>query len=231
MQSKYSDKKNIISREEHEKMKDFSILIGGYSNGNIMAECILRLGFECLSIISNENNNPDILKKQLISINNGANISVHPNLLTLKNPLNLIRSHDIAINNYNINSKTYPIFNKLCRESNLHVLNPFNLGWGCILTVISPDGLSYDHILKQNEKFSLLNIVEYTSTYMEFWREKQEWLIKIQEMLQDNSDHDFTCNLATSDYMLAAMISQIIFNIATDKSIKTYPDFYIYALH
>ncbi|QTD39273.1 ThiF family adenylyltransferase [Polaribacter batillariae] len=238
-----------MTKKEQEIIKDYPIILGGSGIGSNIAECALRLGFENITIVdgdqvelSNLNrqnytesdisaDKTEALAKRLKSINSKAKITVRNCFLTSKNVKEYIQGYKIAINALDFSSEVPLLFDKICQEQNIPVLHPYNLGWGGLVTVITPKGLSLNAIAKPNETFSELNMVEYASSYMKFWNDKQSWIDNVIKEYKKEKEDLSPPQLAIGSWMVAAMCTHILFNIATKKEVKKFPEFYLSSIH
>jgi len=245
MDTRYSRNRIYLTNEEQEAIKNCPILLGGSGIGSVIAECALRLGFENITIIdgdqvedSNLNRQnyteEDIavdkvsaIKKRLLAINKNANIKVHNCFLTAENVEAHISGHKIAINALDFSSDIPLLFDEICQQQNIPVLHPYNLGWGGLVAVIAPDGLSLKSIEKPNEKFNEVKMVEYASSYLKFWRTPHDWIDDIVEKYKKEKEVLPPPQLAIASWTVAAMCAHILFNIATHKKIKKFPEFYL----
>lgn len=245
MDTRYSRNRIYITKEEQEIIKNCPIILGGSGIGSVIAECALRLGFENITIIdgdqvelSNLNRQNYIeddistgkvnaIKKRLLSINKGANINVHNCFLTAENVEEHIDGHKIAINALDFTSDVPLLFDEVCQKKNIPVLHPYNLGWGGLVTVIDPKGLSLNSIEKPNEKFNEVKMVEYASSYLKFWRTPHEWIDEVMEKYMKEKEVLPPPQLSIASWMLAGICGHLLFSIATNKKIKTFPEFYL----
>ncbi len=245
MQTRYSRNRIYITEKEQETIKNFSIIIGGCGIGSEIAECALRLGFENITIfdgdqveISNLNRQNYVeddvftdkvgaIKKRLIAINKNANIVVHNCFLTTENIKEYIKGHKVAINALDFSSEVPLIFDKICQQQNIPIIHPYNLGWGGLVTVIDPNGLLLDTIAKPNEKFNEVKMVEYASSYLKFWRTPHDWIDGIIEKYKNEKEVLPPPQLSIATWTVAAMCTHLLFNIATNKKIKKFPEFYL----
>ncbi|MFT7900503.1 ThiF family adenylyltransferase [Tenacibaculum ascidiaceicola] len=248
MKHKYSRNRLYVNPEEQELIKDFPILLGGAGIGSIIAECALRFGFENITIIdgdqieeSNLNrqnytekdvsaNKVYVIKERLKSINGKANIKVHNCFLTSDNVKDYIKGHKVAINALDFSSEVPLLFDKICQEENIPVLHPYNLGWEGLVTIISPNGLSLNSIVKKRGSFNELNVVEYVSSYMRFWGKPQEWLEDVIDKFKNEKEKLSPPQLSVGSWIVAGMCTHILFNIATQKEVKSFPEFYLSSL-
>jgi molybdopterin/thiamine biosynthesis adenylyltransferase len=248
METRYSRNRIYISDDEQEAIKDCPILLCGSGLGSVIAECALRLGFENFTIIdgdqveeSNLNRQnytkDDIsvkkttaIKNRLLSINPKATIRVYSSYITTENVEDFIVGHKIAINALDFDSDVPLVFDELCQKHNVPVLHPFNLGWGGLVAVIMLDGLALDILAKPDQSFNEVNMVEYASSYMKFWRNPQEWIDEVIAKYRQEKRRLSPPQLSVASWMVASMSSHILFNIATKKEVKKFPEFYFSTL-
>lgn len=119
------------------------------------------------------------------------------------------------------------LFDEICQKQNIPVLHPYNLGWGGLVTVITPESLSLTTIAKPNEKFNEVSMVEYVSSYLKFWGNPQDWIDDIIEKYKNEKEDLSPLQLSIASWTVAAMSTHILFNIATKKEIKKFPEFYL----
>ncbi len=248
MDTRYSRNRIYLTEEEQEVIKNCPIVLGGAGIGSMIAECALRLGFENLTIIdgdqvevSNLNRQnyteEDIatdkvsaIKKRLLSINSKANIKTHNCFLTAENVEEYINGHKIAINALDFSTDVPLFFDQICQQKNIPVLHPYNLGWGGLVTIITPNGLALNSIEKPHEKFNEVKMVEYASSYLKFWKTPHDWIDTIIEKYKEEKEVLPPPQLSIASWTVAAMCAHLLFNIATNKKIKKFPEFYLSTL-
>lgn len=226
-------------------IKDFPILLAGVGIGSVIAECVLRFGFENITLIdgdqveaSNLNrqnyteedistNKVDALKKRLLSINKSAKIKCLDFFLTVENVNEYISGHKAAINALDFSSPVPLLFDTACQQLNIPVLHPYNIGWGSLVTIITKDGMSLSEISKPNEEFNEVTVVKYTSSYLRFWGNPQKWIDEVVEKYIEEEENLPPPQLAVASWSVAAMCTHLLFNIATGKKFKTFPEFYL----
>ena len=249
MEKRYSRNRIYVSKEEQELIKDYPILLGGSGIGSIIAECALRFGFENITIIDgdqveltnlNRQNYTEIdidtdkttaLENRLKAINSQAKIKVYNKFLTSDTVESYIKGYKIAINALDFSSDVPLVFDKVCQDYNIPVLHPYNLGWAGLVTVISPKNLSLSALAKPNEPFNEVNMVEYATSYMRFWGNPQDWLENIIQEYKDEVEVLPPPQLAIASWIVAAMCTHILFNIATEKEYKKFPEFYFSSIN
>lgn len=244
MEQRYSRNRIYVSQEEQESIKNFSILLAGSGIGSNIAECALRFGFENITIVDNDkvelsnlnrqnytindisSHKAEALYNRLISINPEANIKFYNEFITSENIEQIIPGHHIAINAIDFTSNIPMLFDKTCRKNKIPILHPYNVGWGGLVAVITPNGPALD-ILSRTENFDEIKMVEYVISYLKFWQRPYEWLEKV---LRDYINENKTLpppQLAVASWIVAGMCTNIMYNIATGRKIKHFPDFYI----
>lgn len=244
MEERYSRNRLYITEEEQEYIKSFSILLAGSGIGSNIAECALRFGFENITIVdgdtvslSNLNRQnythqdisaykSETLHNRLKNINPNANISFVKEFITKDNLHEIIEGHDIAINALDFDSNIPLVFDEACQKKNINILHPYNLGWGGLVTVITPKGLPLNS-LTSDENFNELKMVEYVAGYLRFWEKPNEWLEKIINDYKNEKENLPPPQLAVASWMVAGMCTHVMFNIATKKPYKKFPQFYI----
>lgn len=248
MEERYTRNRLYITEEEQRYIKDFPILLGGAGIGSIIAECLLRFGFENLTIIdgdvvelSNLNRQnytekdislPKVnaLKERLLSINSNAAIKVHHCFLTPENVHEFIPGHKIAVNALDFTSAVPLVFDETCQKHSIPVLHPYNLGWGTLIFVISEElGLRY--LSKEDTPFNELNVVEYATGYMAFWGNRQLWIENIIQKYKEENGSFPPPQLAIASWLSGAVSTHIAFEIAMGKTVKTFPEFYLTTIH
>jgi molybdopterin/thiamine biosynthesis adenylyltransferase len=249
MESRYCRNRIYLTTEEQQIIKNYPILLGGSGIGSVIAECALRFGFENITIVdgdivelSNLNrqnysngdiskNKVDALKERLKSINTGATISVHNNFLTSENVESYIQGHKVAINALDFSTDIPLVFDRICQKHNIMVLHPYNLGWGGLVTVIAPDSLSLDSLIKPNEEFNEIKIVKYFSNYLKFWGHPQKWIDEILEEYCNEKEKLSPPQLSVGSWIVAGMCTHLLFKIATKREIKKFPEFYFSSIN
>jgi len=245
MESRYSRNRIYLSKEEQDAIKNHKIILGGSGIGSVIAECALRLGFENITIVDGDQveltnlnrqnyTESDIsidktkaIKNRLLSINDKANINIHNCFLTSENVGDFIKGHSIAINALDFSTDVPLVFDKVCQENNIPVLHPYNLGWGGLVAVIIPGGMSLDGIRKPNKDFNEVDMVEYVTNYLKFWKIPHKWIDDILEKYKNELVPLPPPQLSIASWTVASMCTHIMFNIATKKDIKIFPEFYL----
>ncbi|WBX76116.1 ThiF family adenylyltransferase [Tenacibaculum ovolyticum] len=245
MDSRYSRNRIYIKDQEQEYIKNYPILLGGSGIGSVIAECALRLGFENITIVdgdqvelSNLNRQNYIeedvaisktaaISKRLLSINPKANITVLDCFITEDNIETIIEGHEIAINALDFTTEIPLLFDEICQKKGISVLHPYNLGWGALVAVITPKSLSLNSIAKEGEKFNEVKMVEYATSYMKFWGKPQKWIEDIIDDYKNEKEILPPPQLSIASWLVASVCTHILFNIATGKDVKEFPEFYL----
>jgi len=244
MEEIYSRNRIYITKEEQKIIKNYPVLLGGSGIGSVIAECAIRLGFETITIIdgdevelSNLNrqnyiekdigiSKGEAIRKRLLSINPNANIKVHDCFIDEENVESFIESHKVAINALDFTSGIPLLFDEVCQKKNIPVLHPYNLGWGSLVTVIAPNGALLSSLMKEGETFNEVKMVEYVSSYLKYWGKPHKWIDDVVEKYKNEKEKLSPPQLSISSWMVAAMCTNLLYNIATDKPYKVFPEFY-----
>jgi len=245
METRYSRNRIYLKSEEQELIKKTPILLAGSGIGSVIAECALRLGFETITIVDGDevelsnlnrqnytetditNSKTKAILERLLSINPNANINVYNCFITKENISSIIDGNEIAINALDFTSDIPLLFDNVCREKGITVLHPYNLGWGSLVAVISPKGLSLEEIKKEGEVFNELNMVEYATNHMRFNGQPQKWLETVIEEYVNEKEQLSPPQLSVGSWLLASVCTHILFNLVTGKEVKEFPDFYM----
>ncbi|BFM43984.1 hypothetical protein CFS9_26250 [Flavobacterium sp. CFS9] len=248
MDDRYSKNKLYLSDEEQEIIKDFPILLAGSGIGSVIAECALRFGFEKITIVDGDqversnlsrqnyteddidSNKVDALAKRLKSINKNAEINCIDFFLTVENIGDHIKGHKAAINTLDFSSPVPLIFDTACQKLDIPVLHPYNIGWGSLVTVIARDGLLLNALANGEEEFNEATMMEYASSYLRFWGNPQKWMDSIIEKYKIEKGCQSPPQMAIASWSVAALCTHLLFNIATGKKFKKFPEFYLSAI-
>lgn len=243
MNNRNSRNRIYILKEEQDLIKNTPIVLGGAGIGSNIAECLLRLGFETITIIdgdvvelSNLNRQNytekdiakpkvEAIKERLLAINNKAKITIHDCFLTSDNIEEFISDHKIAINALDFTSDAPALFDLACQKKNIPILHPYNLGWASLVLVIS-EKEKLNSLEKSDEEFSDLTVVNYVTDYMRYSGNPQEWLENIVMKYKSEEEVLSPPQLCVASWLVAAVCTNIAFDIATNRPIKLFPDFY-----
>ncbi|CAA0197332.1 conserved hypothetical protein [Tenacibaculum maritimum] len=249
MNTRYSRNRIYVTPAEQELIKDYPILLAGAGIGSAIAECALRFGFENITIIdgdqveiSNLNRQNyvekdiatakvDAIKKRLLSINEKAKIKVHNCFLTTDNVEKHVAECKVAINALDFSSDIPLVFDEVCQRNHITVMHPYNLGWGGLVTIISPNGLSLKSITKKGKEFNELRMIEYISNYMKFWGEPQLWIDEVLREYLSEREKLSPPQLSIGLWMVASMCTHLLFKIVTKQELKIFPEFYFSSIN
>lgn len=241
MDNFYSRNRIYINDEEQSKMKEINILLAGAGIGSVIAECLVRIGFERITIIdgdkvelSNLNRQnytqKDIgkfkvhaLKNRLLAINPKVKISCQKLYLDHENLNDIVIGNDIAINALDFSSDMPFRFDSSCQKLNLPVIHPYNIGWAGIITVISPKGRSlqsYNNIINE------VDVVQHAMKYFEKNNNSQNWIKEIIVSYINEADKISPPQLSPASWLLAAKCTRLIYNIVFNRKIEYFPHFY-----
>jgi molybdopterin-synthase adenylyltransferase len=244
MNERYRRNRIYIQREEQQKIKNFRILLAGAGIGSIIAECALRMGFENITIVDGDkvevsnlnrqnykqadvgHSKAEALKKRLLKINPDANITAHHCFLDANNMKDFIIVHNVAINALDFKNDTPFLFDALCKQNLIPILHPYNVGWAGLVTVVMPDGPQLNIISKTADGFEV-SMVEYVTQYFRFWGQPIEWIEDIVKAYKSEEAKLPPPQLSVASAIVAGLCTNILFNLATGKAVKRFPEFYL----
>lgn len=250
MESLYSRNRIYITPEQQEKIRNTRILLGGAGLGSEIAECALRLGFEKITIIDGDRVELSNLNRQnytredigkykaeslalrLLSINPYADIRFHNEFITAKNVAQLINNCDIAINALDFKDDTPIRFDERCRQLGIYSLHPYNFGWGGMVMITAPDGLSLLDILNEEHPHHYkLTMLKHIASYCSFWNiSENKWL---QEAVTAYSKMELKASfpaLSVGSWIAAALTVNAMVKLILEHEVKLCPKFYMTSL-
>lgn len=247
MENRYHRNRIYINEEDQRTIKEFRILLAGAGIGSVIAECLLRFGFENLTIIDGDNielsnlnrqnyTESDIgnyktisLQTRLLSINKNARIKIFSEFITVDNVSNFIHDFDIAINALDFSSDVPFLFDEICQKKNIPVIHPYNFGWAGFVTIISPTGDPMDMLGNNFMNFEF-KVAAFLIDNLKKTEQQYTW---IEDFINEYKAENLNLSppqLSAGVYLLAAMVNEIIFSFVRDKKIKYFPDFYFTSL-
>ena len=250
MESLYSRNRIYISPEQQEKIRNTRILLGGAGLGSEIAECALRLGFEKITIIDGDRVELSNLNRQnytredigkykaealalrLLSINPEADIKFHNEFITSDNINTLIKDCDIAVNALDFKDTALMHFDAKCRQLRIYTLHPYNFGWGAMVMIMSPDGLTLLDIMKEehSENYELA-ILRYIENYSSFWNTSEnKWLQDIVKAHSKEESELYIPRLSIGAWMAAALTVSAMVELRLEHQVKLCPKFYMTSL-
>ncbi len=234
---------NYITEKERELIKQFPLFISTTGVGNIIAECVLYLGFENITIadeleldefnidcfdsgLGGGANKATVLKEKLMSINNQAKIKIFDGYLTSENITDVpVNEYGAVINTLRFSSNLPLMLDDMCQKEKVPVIHSFIVGDGGIVTLIDSEGLSLKTIVRDNEKLSELKILEYISSYMKFWGDPQLWMDEWLVMSLKDKKKAFQGS-TSGLWEVGNMCVYILFDLVAKRAIKKFPDIY-----
>lgn len=244
---RYSRNRLYLSEKEQIRIKNFRILLGGAGIGSVIAECALRFGFESITIVdgdkvelSNLNRQnyvngdtgrykAECLGERLRNINSQADIRVVSEFINKDNIDDIVSGNDIAINALDFTSDIPFLFDKKCSEKGMYVLHPYNLGWAGMLMIIDPNGHQISKLSNGEYKGFELKVAEYVVRKSRTWGNEQKWLINVIEEYKKEKTKS-PPQLSVASWIVAGHCVNAMFNIATGRAVKCFPQFYMSSL-
>lgn len=247
MESLYSRNRLYLTIEQQEIIKRKRVLLGGAGLGSQIAECALRLGFEKITIIdgdkvelsnlNRQNYTRDDLGKykslalaeRLLSINPEADIKCFCEYIGEANISRLVSNCDIAVNALDFKDKTPFEFDKRCRELGIHVIHPYNFGWGGMVMIVSPSSIPMSSLFRHDSHCTCeLQIADYIDGYSQYWNiSENKWLHEVLNIYRKDPPGLPTPQLAIGAWMAAALTTNALVQIALGRRVKECPQFYL----
>lgn len=243
MTERYRRNSIHISSTDQRMIRHYKILIAGAGIGSVIAECLLRMGFENMTIVdgdtvelSNLNrqhytmddigcNKATALRQWLLSINPEAHIKAISEFITPDNAAALVPGHQVAVNALDFDKGTPFIFDQLCFSNNMKVIHPYNLGWGGFVWVFSGETATIEGLETAGRGFELqigrLIVNQFKSDGI-----PHEWLEHFLDVYGSGNAQAPPPQLAVGVDLLAGMVSSVIFSLATGIPVKYFPEYY-----
>ena len=242
---RYSRNRIYVSDEEQLRIKNFKIVLGGAGIGSIIAECLLRFGFETLTIVdgdiveeSNLNRQNytynDIgvskvkaLKKRLMEINPDANINTIESFIDHDNVEDIVKGHEIAINALDFKSDIPFVFDEWCRKYNIPVLHPYNIGWAGLVFVVTPTGIQLKDICDDDYRGFEVKMIKHIFNYYKFWGEPKPWIEQVVATYENENGLQSPPQLAVASWLIGGIATHLCYKIAVGEKFLRYPKFYM----
>lgn len=242
---RYSRNRIYVSDEEQLRIKNFKIVLGGAGIGSIIAECLLRFGFETLTIVdgdiveeSNLNRQNytynDIgvskvkaLKKRLMEINPDANINTIESFIDHDNVEEIVKGHEIAINALDFKSDIPFVFDEWCRKYNIPVLHPYNIGWAGLVFVVTPTGIQLKDICEDDYRGFEVKMIKHIFNYYKFWGEPKPWIEQVVATYENENGLQSPPQLAVASWLIGGIATHLCYKIAVGEKFLRYPKFYL----
>ncbi|WP_294321784.1 ThiF family adenylyltransferase [uncultured Chryseobacterium sp.] len=243
MDEKYIRNKIYLSSNDQALIKSYPILIAGCGIGSNIAECALRLGFENLTLVdgdkverSNLNRQnytvenisdykSESLYKRLKAINPEASVKYSTEYIDYKNIDSIIGNHKVAINALDFTSDIPLHFDRLCKNKNISVIHPYNLGWAGLAVLISPDSVPIDSLSGKN--FNEIELVKYIISDLKSENRNYTWLEDILNRYLNEAQIISPPQLSIASSITAGLCSHILYLLATGRPAKEFPQYYI----
>lgn len=243
MEPRYVRNQIHISNSAQQRYKDFSILIAGCGIGSYIAECLLRMGFENLTIVDGDYveltnlnrqnyveadigmNKALVLQRRLLAINPQANITAIPRFITVDNLYEFDMEYSVSVNALDFDSDIPFLFDETCCQAGIPVIHPYNLGWAGFVTVLTSDSRSIQSLEREHKVFEM-NVGQFILDSLEKQSVSTDWF---ENFLKEYGQVALTSpppQLSIGVNILSGMVAHIVSDIATDKTVKKFPESY-----
>ena len=159
-------------------------------------------------------------QRRLEAINSNVKINVYNCFLTEGDLNRFISGHKIAINALDFSSDVPLKFDSICREYQIPVLHPYNIGWAGLVAVVTAEGSCMDVISRDEKKISEIDFVEYALGHLEFWGNPQYWANEVLASYKEEQGNIPPPQLAVGSWTVSAMCTTIMFKIANHMKYK-----------
>lgn len=237
--------RNIIHIDAHEqnRIRDFSVLIAGCGIGSYIAECLLRMGFENLTIMDGDKveltnlnrqnyvekdigiNKAIALKERLMAINSDAHITAYTEFIDQDNLRNIGSEYKAVINALDFSSDMPFVLDEYMTQRNIPIVHPYNLGWAGFLTVITGGSQTLRSLGKRQVAFEI-NVGAFILDSLKSKNIECGWLEDFLSQYGKIANQSPPPQLSTGLSILAGMVCHVLFNMATGKPFKVFPDSY-----
>lgn len=250
MESLYSRNRIYLTPEQQELIRSTRILLGGAGLGSEIAECALRLGFERITIIDGDRIELSNLNRQnytredigrhkaetlairLLSINPDADISFYNDYICAENMNNLVKDVDIAINALDFKDDTPVLFDERCRQLGAYSMHPYNFGWGGMVMIVSPDGLTLKNMMKDGNPANFeLAMAKYIDGYSQFWNiPENKWFHNVVTAYSKEESKLPVPQLSVGAWITAGLTVNAMVELILGHEVKLCPKFYMASL-
>ena len=246
---RYERNRIYLSSNDQTQIKKVRVLLAGAGIGSNIAETLLRLGFEKLTIVdgdvveeSNLNRQNylledvgrpkvEALRERLIAINPLADIRILHTFIDHNNVNEIIEGHDIAINALDFTSDIPLVFDQLCAERGMYVLHPYNIGFASMLIVLAPQGVGLDSLLAEGEDVIGFEkrVVQHVTDYFNYWVRPKVWIEEVVQIYERENGKLPPPQLSIASSFLGGMCAAILLRIVRGEFVKVFPKFYYYS--
>lgn len=248
MEERYIRNQFHVDKAEQQFIKNFKVLIAGCGIGSYIAECLLRLGFECLTLVdgdvverSNLNrqnyteddlgrNKAVVLQKRLLAIHSKATIEAIPHYITPEGLPQLNIDHEVVINALDFSGGVPHLLDELCCNRGIPVVHPYNLGWAGFVTVITKESQKMASLQGAQKVFEL-SVGDFIVQSLNRDKIATGWLVTFLQQYKAVALHQPPPQVSPGLSLLSGMVSHITFNIATGRGCKVFPEYYYLSLH
>ncbi len=239
--------KNVlyITPEEQDRIKNVKIVFGGVGLGSVIAESLVRLGFENFIFIDGDDveksnlnrqnyNENDIGKSKVMSItrrlkaiNSEIKVAYHHLFLEPATIETYIKGADIAINAIDFDTKETPfVFDEKCKEAEIPVIHPLNFGWAGAAYVVTPESEQIYDVARNEERFELI-LIQKMIAYMKNRKDVDlDWFYEFYEAYKKKSKIITPPQLIVGSNIAAALVTNIIFSLINNRDVKKFPEPY-----
>ncbi|WP_299458392.1 ThiF family adenylyltransferase [uncultured Microscilla sp.] len=231
---------------KHKKIFDKKILFAGAGVGSVIAEVVVRMGFNNIVLLDTDSVDLSNLNRQnytmndvgkskviqlenrLKSINNKVKIKGHKVFLNEKNVQEYIDDDvAVAVNALDYDNGAPFIFDKACLEKNkeIKIIHPGNFSWGAQAFVVSDEKSRLDSVIKEVNLNSVVRFL-HTEIKKQYPYINLKWFTEIPSKLIENP-HLPSPQMSVGAGLVAAQTTKIMIDILNGvEHIKSFPEVY-----
>lgn len=244
MYGMYKRNRIYISPHNQYQIRGKRIIIAGSGIGSVIAECMIRLGFENMVLIdgdvieaSNLNRQNytmhdlgkpkvTVLRERLLAINPGAQINYINRFIDNEAMISeILREEDIAINAIDFSSHVPFLFDTMCNSLKIPVIHPYNLGWAgcCFVVTYNSEDLTFIQDVPVNYE---VQFVKYVISKVKLQHYDLRWLEECVTMYIAERNSMPPPQLSAASWLTAGLCTSIAYRLTVGEAIKLFPEFY-----
>jgi len=236
--ARYSRNEIYIPLPLQEKIKTARVLLAGAGLGSVIAECLLRTGFENITLadgdlveLSNLNRQnyteADISKsktraiaKRLRAVNSSAQITTAELFLDTENIPRFVQNADVIINAIDFESDAHIFLDRIATSLGKTVVLPLNLGFGALAAVFNASSPELSSLIKDKSQ-------TYPAAIVAALASRPAWLTEaLTQYVSRRAAQGYDPQLAIGASLAAGLISSLLVGIVNGDEIRFFPEWY-----
>jgi molybdopterin/thiamine biosynthesis adenylyltransferase len=235
---RYSRNEIYIPQTTQNKIKSTRILLAGAGLGSVIAECLLRTGFENITLadgdrvelsnLNRQNYTEDDISKykteaiarRLRAVNSSAKITTAELFLDTENIPGFVQQADIIINAIDFESEAHIFLDRIATSLGKTVVLPLNLGFGALAAVFNAASPDLSSLIKDRSQ-------TYPAAIVGALAAKPVWLNEaLAQYLSKREVQGYDPQLAIGSSLAAGLVTSLLVGILSGDSIRYFPEWY-----